>query len=316
MKCPNCGCESSSWLCPNCGAVLAKAPDPQTAAADGVEAELKGLLSGTRILGKQARSPLMLLSAILVTVYAIGACIYCGGLIRGRIGYTIIYGYSSLQSSITAVEVTLAFLRLAMALWLLGTMWVLYGSRASVGVLKNCRVYVRFRLIVFGLLTLCLLTLCLLVVVIGDFGSGFHSTLAALTAGGIAQAGFSAIEVLSASPVQFILVIAAVFILGAIRSAFLSGVFSDAIRLSAGGNPVKKRIMPAAVLTILAGAGQIIANLFLLLRLEKKSSWRFIERGVFCQIVNCYGCIALGVALILCAVVLLKYAKKLGLVKE
>lgn len=230
-----------------------------------VPAEVAGMSPGAQLLRKHAKSPLMLIVAILVTLYA------------GIIGYFCVkedidvidlmgnFDYLSTYVKISSITALIAYtVHIVMAIWLIVSVWTLFGSAGSIGSLKGCRAYVSFRMWVFTVLTIA--ALIMLVYVISDKKSmsDFMNVASQLTSNGVSHSGISALTHLLESDTAAIIIISLLFALAVVRGSLLFTASSTSARMLRYGGPLQKRMVPAGVLTLLRGLVLLAGNIYML----------------------------------------------------
>ena len=154
MFCPNCGGEMTGDRCPYCGTQASAAadqsearhaanaaqgfPDNQNAREwedefqrwDGAEVD-DNVLPISKFLRKLAKTPLMLISTILATLYAGSVCYTFG---RASINMTEVLVINSFDSALSndkigrTIFLISCFVHICMAIWLAVSMWSLFSS--------------------------------------------------------------------------------------------------------------------------------------------------------------------------------------------
>ena len=209
MICPNCGHRSKKNFCPECGASLAVDPvepqvkdlfntvDRNTNTRNGpnpdqgkvfsgydteeqifgvhktIHADEAGLSDVARFIRKRAGSPLMLISAILITLYTGCFCYTCGASILNMTENFFQPSFDLLREDMKISSLLFwvcCFFQFVMSVWLCVAMWSLYSASvcrrkramqvSGMGSFQSCSLFGKA---FFGLLTaISLLTLALM----------------------------------------------------------------------------------------------------------------------------------------------------------
>ena len=230
-----------------------------------VPAEVAGLSPGAQLLRKHARSPLTLIAAILVTLYAGIISYFCGKAGVEAIDRLGGHLYSTEEIRLV-VCLVLYVTQIVMAIWLSISVWMLFASAASLGSLKSCRAYLSFRMVAFAVLTLSALIMLIFVITKSRETGDFWYATALLMEYGAYYSGHSAIPILGrgAGEVVLILLMSIPFVLAVVQSMLLSTASASSARMLRYGGPLQKRILPAGVLTLLHGLILLAGNIYLL----------------------------------------------------
>lgn len=297
---PNQGYNGGFAYNQNPGYVPQQGYNPGPQAAGGYQNPLAGALGqspGAQLLRKLSGSPLMLFSAILVTLYAGVMCYICGkSLINWFDGIGDLFKYATDYVKVsTIVNIVGCAVHLVMAVWLVIAAWAVFGSGGSVGSLGCSKAYCRFRLFVFALLTVsALITLVAVLAKENISDSTFLFAATQLTTSGNTHVGFRAAIDLFRDETVLVIFFCVLFILGAAQSSLLSTALNSSGRMVRYGGPLQKRVVPAAVLTLFFGLLLMAANIYLLVEYG-----RGLDNILFYS-----ACIALGLASFFYAIVL------------
>ena len=301
MVCPNCGRAAEGKFCTWCGTNLAAAASAQqlnvpgnaqnqnpnyapnraaypgyvpnqgfnpgqqvVGGYQGLSAEAAGQAPGALLLRKHARSPLVLIAAILVSLYS-GIISFLGG---DAILQTIEIMGDSFQSFHSSVKIAYCVgllgcaVQIILAVWMTISAWVLFSSAGSVAGLKSCRAFVGFRMWIYTVLALA--ALVTLAVLIGkqEQDSEFLSVANQLMTNGIVHCGLEALHLREKTGT--VVVVSLVFVSAVFRCSMLMTACSSSIRMVRYGGLLQKRMLPAAVLTLLRSLVLLGCNIYML----------------------------------------------------
>ncbi len=267
--------------------------------------EMAGQSPGSQILRRVAGSPLILISAILVTLFA-GVVFYCCGKevlnVLDFIGDSFEHGNTKEKIGVI-VRLTGDAVSLLMAVWLMIAVWALYGSAAgkskpamSSGGLKVCRSYASASLGIFVILALSAVIALFFFVIDKESSSDFYYAAKTLSVRGVNHTGTLCAPTLLEDGVLQWASVCVIFLGAAIQSSLLFTVFASSGRMLRYGGPLQKRVVPAAVLTLVAGLMLLGGNIYMLVE--------YAERAEVEYILFLSAFLALGLASVLCAIAL------------
>ena len=279
--------------------------------------EMAAQSPGAQVLRRVAGSPLILISAILVTLFTGAVCYYC--LAKLFTGTIIYYGFHEINmleyirdvfkygQTREIIEVIIWLVgngvHILMAVWMMIALWSLFGSAAgkdkpamSRGGLSVCRTYASASLGIFVILGLAAVISLFFLVIDKKSDSDFYYTAKTLAVSGITHIGaLFAPSILNDAVLQWVSV-CVVFLVAAIQSSLLFAVFASSGRMLRFGGPLQKRVAPAGLLTLLAGLVLLGGNVYMLVE--------YGERADTEEILFYSAFLALGLASILCSIAL------------
>lgn len=270
-----------------------------------VPPELAAQSPWAQILRRVAGSPLILFSAILVTLFTGAICYYCGKGIVDMLDYLDKYfEYFGTKGKISVIVSMVGNgVHILMAVWMLIALWSLYGSAVgrdkpamSSGGLGACRTYASATLGIFVILAISAVITLFVQVLDEKSDSDFLYVANSLAVDGITHVGgIFAPTLLDDAALQWVSV-CVVFIGAAIQSSLLFAVFASSKRTLRYGGPLQKRAAPAGVMTLLASLVLLGGNVYMLVE--------YAERAETEQIVFFAAFLALGLASFLCSIAL------------
>ena len=216
-----------------------------------LSAEAAGQSPGAQLLRKHASSPLILIAAILVTLYAGAISYLCGSEILRLADFFDLFEYLDAFEKISSIaDLVVCAVQIILAIWMTVSTWILFASAASVGGLKNCRAFVSFRMWVYTVFALS--SLITLVVLIADkkTDSEFLYAASQLMANGATHGGLHALILLPKDDTLRVALLSLVCVFAVFRGSMLFTALSSSVRMVRYGGPLKKRMVPAAVLTL------------------------------------------------------------------
>lgn len=245
----------------------------ETGVYQDIPAWAAGQSPGGQLLMRLAGSPIMLICAILASLYALSMCYLCGKEIVhliGEIGDHYKY-YSTAQKIANIISIVTAFAHAIMAAWLLAAVWRLIGSAVGrhrlamrCSGLQFCKSYTRIRgLLLFLPAFAAMLSLAMDIVEV-ETNSFSYGTLS-LTLSCATHAGFQAVTVLFTKHTTLTLAfLSGLLLLAAARSSLLTTVCATSVRMLRYGGPQQRRVVPAAVLTLLRGLVLLAGGIYML----------------------------------------------------
>lgn len=281
MYCPDCGARMEGRYCPNCGSEkmieedtrgkgkpeAAQTVDPfletslprSKALDDGI-----GASPVVQFLKKLVASPLILLCALLLTVYAAGICYCCGASILDtnlRIVNNQFDSYLSLDKLSRIVYMFVCVAHLCMALGLALSTWSLFWTGVkrnqptmSLGGFSTMQVLSRICTRLFLLLTISALVALGYCIIDPGANVAILNSLLVLPSGGAMQIGISdVVVVLTQSKVFRAAILIVIFLLNTVRFAALKEVFSAVCGMLRSGEMTRRGTPPAALLNFLCG---------------------------------------------------------------
>lgn len=241
-----------------------------------ISARAAGQAPGALLLRKHVRSPLVLIAAILVSLYA-GITSFLGGesvlQTIDSIGDSFQYFDSSLKISYI-VSLLGCAVQIILAVWMTASTWILFASADSVDGLKSCRAFVGFRMWVYTVLALA--SLVTLVVLIGkkQVDSDFLVAANQLTATSIVRCGLEAL--VNPEKIGTVGLVSIVLVFAVFRCSMLITACSSSIRMVRYGGLLQKRMLPAAVLTLLRSLVLLGGNIYMLAEYGAHIEWEGI----------------------------------------
>lgn len=266
--------------------------------------EMAAQSPGAQVLRRVAGSPLILISAILVTLFAGVICYYCGKEILDVLDYIdSLFDFDGTKMKIgVIVDLAGNAVQILLAVWMMIALWSLFGSAAenkpvmSRGGLSVCRTYASASLGIFVILGLAAVISLFFLVIDKKSDSDFYYTAKTLAVSGITHIGaLFAPSILNDAVLQWVSV-CVVFLVAAIQSSLLFAVFASSGRMLRFGGPLQKRVAPAGLLTLLAGLVLLGGNVYMLVE--------YGERADTEEILFYSAFLALGLASILCSIAL------------
>lgn len=333
MYCPNCGGEMTGNRCPYCGSQFSEPAAPgqtggyrQTEAAQGFapnrnesewkdefqrwdDAELDdNALPVSKFLRKLAKTPLMLFSTILATLYAGGVCYTFG---KASIGMTEILVANNFDSSLSndkigrTIFLISCFVHICMAIWLVVSMWSLFSSAVSrkkptfhIGWFNSFHSFASVGQKLYFLLTIfALLTMGLMLFELDLSKPAFYS-ITMVTSNAATQTGLAHIvPLLFGENVFRAIFFIVVYAFEAIRFSMLVALSTVAGGMLRFDETTYWRLPPIALMTFLSGVLKLGVGIFTLVKL-----------GTSMKLLMLYVplCI-LGLTLICCAVLLHRF---------
>lgn len=233
---------------------------------------------GSLLLRRLASSPLMLIAAILASLYVLSMGYLCGKEIVnliGQIGDHYKY-FTTTQKISSIISIVTCFVHAVMVLWLLIAVWELFGSASGRGRiamsfsgLRACKAYARARELLFFVPALAAV-ISLAIEIAKMESSDFSYALLSLTANCSTHDGFQAITVIFTKDAIVVLsILTVLFLMAAARSSLLATVCDSSVRMLRYGGPQQRRLVPAAVLTLLRGLILIAGGIYMLVEYGK-----------------------------------------------